>query len=75
MKQYLDATQKVLDKVFPRIEPDWLRLEIDGDTELDKGILQVDAVMVDSKPYSVFRHYCGHEDRQPCTMELIKEVI
>ena len=70
MKQYVEATQ-IVDE---GIEPDWWRLEIDGDEDLSEGIVQVDALMVDSKPYRMNRHYCRHDRRGGCDYPEIKVV-
>lgn len=70
MKQYVEATQ-IVDE---GITPDWCRLEIEGDTDLAEGIAQVDAIMVDSKPYVMKRHYCRHDTRGGCDMTEIKVV-
>ena len=63
-----------------------LNLDMSGDTELmasfsrwadedlAEGITQVDVIMADSKPYSMSRHYCGHDERKSCEMVKIKVV-
>uniref|UniRef100_A0A6M3LRC6 Uncharacterized protein n=1 Tax=viral metagenome TaxID=1070528 RepID=A0A6M3LRC6_9ZZZZ len=51
------------------------RYDITGFTpEEEEAEIKDIAILMEKQKYMVSRHLCGHEERKPCTMQIIKEV-